>query len=265
MKADGYLTFQFCAWVLGAVLSCANGWGQAITNATPGATSAPGFAFKQIGPGVFQFGTVTLDKSRRSVSWPISINMRTGVVEYAVVTAAGKTHESVFRTSSEPKDVHAALLLLGVTPAGTNQFPAELTTPIPGEPVGIEVSWKESGKEVRRPMESFVVTITNGAGLNPGPWTYNGSHFSEGSFAAQRDGSIISVHIDPGALINNPRPGRENDDLHYVNSAALPAADPPMEVTVRLLKEPVRSSRRWPPASLSQPGLLPAPPPAAGR
>jgi hypothetical protein len=246
------------------VLACASGLGQDATNAKPGAPGAGGFAFKQIRPDVFQFGTVTLDKARRSVTWPVSINMRTGVVEYTVVTQAGKTHESVFRTLAEPRDIHAALLLLGVESSGTNQFPPDLSKPIPGEPVEIQVSWKEGERDVRRTMESFIVTVNNGKVLSPGPWSYNGSHFSEGGFAAQRDGSIISVHIDPGALINNPRPGRENDDLHHVNSPALPLADTPMEVTVRLLKEP-SSRRRLPPPSRFQPGPMPAPPPSVGR
>ena len=59
-----------------------------------------------------------------------------------------------------------------------------------------------------------------------GQWIYNGSNFSEGSFTAGRDGSIVSIHIDPDALINNPWPGRENDDLYKSNTDKLPTLSP---------------------------------------
>jgi hypothetical protein len=59
----------------------------------------------------------------------------------------------------------------------------------------------------------------------------------EGSFAAQRDGSIVSVILDPAALINNPRPGRENDDLWIPNEKLLPPPDTSLTVLIRINAE----------------------------
>lgn len=88
-------------------------------------------------------------------------------------------------------------------------------------------------------------------------WIYNGSRFSEtpelepvaagspprsGStnkepskiFMAQREGSILSLIADPSALINNPRPDRENDELWILNTSAIPPVGTAARVTFQL-------------------------------
>ena len=70
--------------------------------------------------------------------------------------------------------------------------------------------------------------------MTPGPWVFNGSRVLEGKFIAQMDGSLVSVMADEYALINNPRPGREQDDIWLVNSNGLPALHTPVEVTLQL-------------------------------
>ena len=82
--------------------------------------------------------------------------------------------------------------------------------------------------------EDLVLNRETKATATRGPWIYNGSNFSEGAFTAERDGSIISIHIDADALINNPRPGRENDDLHVPNAAKLPPLGTAVEIRIHL-------------------------------
>ena len=207
----------------------------------PAASGSASLQPRRIDSNVYAVGAVTLDKERGTVSFPVSVNQRSGVVEYAVVTAAGKTHESVFRTEAQPQQIHLAMLLLGARPANTDFFPADRSTPPPGERVMLEVSWKDAGRETRRALEDFVVTTNNHRTLAKGPWAYNGSYLAGTNFVAQRDGSIISVHVDPDALINNPRPGREDDDLHHVNTPALPPEGVPVQLIIRLASRGVRA------------------------
>jgi hypothetical protein len=191
---------------------------------------------RAIAPGRFQIGNVSLDKTNQTVSFPAAVNMRAAElpVEYAVVHERGKTHESILRTEARPHDIHVALLLLGAQPMMTNSFgPSGKEVPI-GERVIIEVAWTNEGRTMRCAMEDLITYKENGQTMTRGEWIFNGSNFSEGVFNAERDGSIISIHIDPGALINNPRPGRENDDLHLPNPARLPPIGHPVEVRVRL-------------------------------
>ena len=84
------------------------------------------------------------------------------------------------------------------------------------------------------PVEDVVLNKETTNTLARGAWIYNGSNFSEGMFTAQRDGSIVSIRIDPDALINNPRPGRENDDLYRPHAEKLPPIGTAVVITIRL-------------------------------
>jgi hypothetical protein len=155
-----------------------------------------------------------------------------------VVHKTGKTHESIFRTEARPHDIHVALLLLGAKPAMTNSFGVDGQAPPAGDKVLINVIWTNKAARVSYPMEDLVLNRETKQTLSRGAWIYNGSNFSEGAFTAQRDGSIISIHIDPDALINNPRPGRENDDLYVPYAAKLPPLGTEVGIVIKLSRAP---------------------------
>jgi hypothetical protein len=218
-------------------------------------------SLQPLGEGRFALGKVILDKDQRLVSFPLLINQREGLVEYVVVTPQGKTHEAVWRTDAEPKHIHLAMLLLGVKPASTNFQPTDyFFRPPPGESVDVEVVWHNGSNEVRRPLNAFIITTNDMRVLSPGPWTYNGSFLQGGAFAAQRDGSIVALKVDPLALINNPRPGRDNENLYYVNTPALPPEGVTTEMIIRLLPASAPSDTEpapGPPASRNGPAVPP--------
>ncbi len=194
---------------------------------------------RPLGNGSFELGTVRLNKSARSVTFPATVNLIADLaVEYVVVHKTGKGHESIFTTTARPQDIHLALLLLDARPMMTNAFPQDLAIPPGGEKVGVEVAWKKDGREIRRAAEELVLDRQTGKPIPRGEWIFNGSNFSEGMFTAQRDGSIVSIHIDPDALVNNPRPGRDNDDRHAPNTTELPAVGTPVEITIQIGAQP---------------------------
>jgi hypothetical protein len=188
----------------------------------------------EVRPGLLQIGLVRVNKDQRTVSIPAQVNMREGPVEYLLVTSSGKTHESIFRTEAQPMHVHLAMLLLGATGAGTNAFPTDTAAPLPGDDVTLEVHWPPPAGTQKRPAEHFVFNRTTQAPLRRGNWTYTGSTLFEGTFLAQQEGSIITLFLDPVALINNPRPGREDDENWLPNTKALPPEDSPVDVIIRL-------------------------------
>lgn len=189
---------------------------------------------RALGGGLFQVGLVQFDKNARTATFPAEMNLRDETIEYAVVHRTGKTHESLFRTDAWPGDIHLAILLLGARPVMTNSFGADGQAPPLGETVFLEVTWTNKQARVSCPIEDLVVNRKTGNPMSRGAWIYNGSNFSEGAFTAQRDGSIVSTHIDPDALINNPRPGRENDELYAPNAGMLPPIGTAVEITIRL-------------------------------
>ena len=189
---------------------------------------------RALGGGVFQAGLVRFDGKARTLTFPAAVNLRAETIEYVVVHQTGKTHESLFRTDARPQEVHLAMLLLGARPTMTNSFGADGKSPPGGGTVFLDVSWTNNAARVSHAVEDLVLNRETKESMPRGPWIYNGSNFSEGAFTAQRDGSIISIHIDPDALINNPRPGRENDDWYAPNAAKLPPLGTLVEITIRL-------------------------------
>ena len=188
-----------------------------------------------LGGGLFQVGAVTIDTPNRIVRFPAAVNLRDETIEYAVVSRTGKTHESIFRTDARPQDIHVAMLLLGAMPQMTNRVVADGKALPSGDPVSIQASWtNNNGARVQFALEDLVLIKKTKEPMARGDWVYNGSNFSEGAFTAQRDGSIISTHIDPDALINNPRPGREDDDSYAPRAGKLPAVGTPVEIWIRV-------------------------------
>lgn len=230
-----WLLSGFFRVLMSGLLSCTVVSAQELPGSGPtssaSATNAP---LKQIGPGIFQMGKVRLDKERRTVSFPAVLNMNEALIEYLVVTSYGKVHEGLLRTEAEPWHIHLAMLLLGGKGAGTNSFPEDHTKPLPGDTVSIQITWKINGKEKRYRAEELVYDRQKKSAMRKGPWIYTGSTMSEGIFIAQRDGSIVSLIEDGQALINNPRPGRDNDDNWQVRGRDLPPVESPVEVTIKL-------------------------------
>jgi hypothetical protein len=203
---------------------------------TPGADHASVDAhspLKQIGPAMFEIGRVKFDKNAKTVSFPAAVNQTSGVIEYFLVTTEGKTHESLLRTDVRPHQIHLAMLLLGAT-GTTNSFPEDPAMPLPGDAVRIEIAWKRKGKRTTRRAEELIFNTKTQSAMSRGNWVFNGSMVIDGTFVAEEQGSIISVIEDPYALVNNPRPGRESDEIWEVLSRQVPPQETEVEVTMCL-------------------------------
>src|SRR5688572_23652331 len=160
-------------------------------------TNAP---IKELPGGRLQIGLVTLDPKEKSLSFPAAVNIRTGLVEYAVVTTNGKVHESIFKTEAEPFHIHTAMLLLGAR-LETNIDATAFFDPkreIPGPKLKIDVIIPGPHSRTNL-IDRFVRNAQDKTPReNQIPfWIYNGSRFSDGTFLAQREGSIISLIADP--------------------------------------------------------------------
>jgi hypothetical protein len=192
-----------------------------------------------VGEGVFELGKVRLDKRKRAVSFSAWVNMAEGLLEYAVVGVNGKLHESLLVTEADPVHIHMAMLLLGAkgqTDAVSSGSADSLV--ISGDKVDMWVNWKSGGRERRVRLEDMIINLETGLTASTGPWIYNGSRVVEGTYLARRDGSMVALITDPDALINNPRPGRDNDTIWFVNTNTVPRAGTAVQVVVELLQPP---------------------------
>lgn len=191
---------------------------------------------QKIGPGLFAIGEVRLNKAAKSISFPAVVNMNKGMLEYILVRNGGKTHESLFRTTVDPLQVHYAMLLIGSE--GTDQPLARQGDPETpkGNPVDIAVSYIKDGRMTTYRPESWVVKKVDDKMVDAGPlqWVYTGSTFSNGRFLAQAEGSVIAIFHDPAALFDNASPGGESDRVWFANDAAAPPVGTPVTLTINV-------------------------------
>lgn len=203
------------------------------TNLPPSLTNSP---IKKVSEDVYELGLVRLDKAARNISFPASVNMVEGLVEYALVHTTGKVHESVLKTDADPIHIHLARLLLATGERAPSRPEVPGPVELQGPRIAISASWKFGGKEQRVPIENLVSNSLTKAKMAPGPWIYSGSRNVDGTFIAQRDGSIVAIIADPDALVNNPRPGRDDDDIWRANQEVIPPTGTRVEVTIQLGK-----------------------------
>ena len=219
-----------CLWAMGLRATLA---ATGPTNAASSPTnSTPAPALRQVSDSVFEFGNVRFDKNARTISFPAKVNMREDAIEYVLVHSSGKVHESVLATETEPYQIHIAAALLGWMIQSTN---AASTNPASrsGQPIRISVTWTNTGEAQTTPIEDLILNTSTKAALSRGPWVYNGSRISDGVFVAQRDGSITAIIDDVDAMINNPRPQNENDDIWRPITEKIPPKGTQVQVTFK--------------------------------
>lgn len=213
----------------------------------PAETGTPAPAMREVSPGIFEIGKIRLDQKARTIRFPGELNLKEGILEYLLVTSQGSTHESLLVSDVRPSDVHFSMLLLGAKGSGetptsatapTGQINAEFLKTAPklrGENISITIAWKDGDTAKSVPVEDWIFNTATKKPMERGPWTYNGSVFSNGHFMAQMEGAFAALVTYPSALINNPRKGSDNDQIWTVNEKAVPAAKTPLEITIQLL------------------------------
>ncbi|MBM3833575.1 MAG: hypothetical protein FJ403_09955 [Verrucomicrobia bacterium] len=183
---------------------------------------------KSIGDGIFKIGEVRFNKQKKQVWFPGTVNLTDVVIEYGIVGPGGKLHEGLLATPAHAQQIHLAMLLLGMT----NQTArVESGQPLTGAPIHIFVAWTSAGKETKVRLEDLICKQKGGAPMERGFWLYNGSRVLQGVFMAHASESIAAIIEDIDALVNNPRQGREDDEIWFPNEKAVPPLNTPVTIT----------------------------------
>jgi hypothetical protein len=211
------------------------------------ATNAPSpLLLREISPDIFEYKQIRLDRKNHQISFPATVNQRVGSIEYLLVNDKGKTHESLFSTALLPHDIHLAMLLIGLH--DNSKINAEETEPPPaideaylqtapklkGTPVNLSVSWADSKGKQEVAAEDWVSNLQTKKPMSRGTWIYNGSLIQDGVFLADSELSLIAVITDPTALVNNTRPGYDNDEIWQARDDVIPPLDTPVVITVSI-------------------------------
>ena len=190
---------------------------------------------KQIGPNEYKIGGVILNKNRKEMYLPGSINMQSGLVEYLACHAeVGKLHESVLKVEAKPSDLQVGLLLLGCKAHNNVKFQGDPTIP-EGDLLEIWVEWELQDKTKKRVRaEELVYDQEKKKPMDKTYWIFTGSQIIDGQFMADIEGSIIATFRDPAALINNPLPSGADDTIYVSNEKILPPQGTNVLLTVKV-------------------------------
>lgn len=197
----------------------------------PAPTNAP---LRQVTADRFELGGVRFDKKQKTAQFEAQVNMNEGLIEYLVVGAAGKLHESLLRTEIEPEHLHLAMLLLGAQIPPAEPVRSGGDGKIEGNPVQIRLTWKSGDQEMEVPAEDWIRNKATDSAMKRGAWTYLGSQIIRGTFMARRERSLVAIVTDPFALIGNPRQGHESDEIWFVRSPQVPTVGTRVLITLHI-------------------------------
>lgn len=201
---------------------------------------------QKTGDVTYEIGGVQLNSATREVRVPCFVNMTEGVIEYALVTETGKTHESLLKTRVKPFDVQVALLLCHYE-AHAGELVSILSNPQPEQLalakksmehpganlVKLDLEWKDKdGKSHSTTLGNWIHNKRENKQLDIRHWIFNGADTGDGLFAAEADGSLVSVHFDLAALIGNPAKWTGSDDNWELETRMIPPLDSPVTLVI---------------------------------
>jgi hypothetical protein len=173
------------------------------------------------------------------------VNMQSGVVEVFACAPSGKTHEAVVVLDCVPSGLQAGLLALGLEPGTPVEFGAGgAFKPPTGDPVEIQVRWKDAGGEERLAFaEDWVFDEKHGQPMPRGSWVFAGSYFQEGpteaegaTFAADYVKSLATTFHDASSILENSRSEGFDDTVYTSYEKAVPPVGTPITAIFRRAK-----------------------------
>lgn len=224
------------------------------SEATPPAAAAK---VEKIGDNRYQLGDIRFNGKTREIRVPAAVNMREGILEYALVHGDGKIHESLLVTHVVPSQLQVAMKLCHYRdgegdvfdvfyPEDEKKGPAGAKTR--GEPVALTVEWQVDGEHKAAPLSDWIFDRKRNAVMPDEPWVYSGSYLYEGDFAADMDGTLIAIYLYRGAMLNTMTDGSEDDERWLANADKTPA----LGTAVTLVLAPVAGHEKSA-QNLSQP------------
>ncbi|MFT5906014.1 MAG: hypothetical protein ACI9E1_001619 [Cryomorphaceae bacterium] len=216
-------------------------------NAGLTAEADPLSKLKRINESTYQLGEVIIDKKKRTISFEAEAEITKDIIEYAIVTPAGKVHESLFITNARPIHFNIAFKLLGykenksLFKVFVNNFPTEKyqTTTDAAKAKSFfttTISWTD--KETKKTHSHNINELIKNAqtektmASSKAKWSYGGSFMHHGKFAAEINNDLIAIFTDRGAVANYTGEGREDDTLWFPITEKMPVKGTKVTITI---------------------------------
>ncbi len=158
-------------------------------------------------PAVGRLPGVTVDAKKRQVRVEceaLNVDIR---LEFFCVLAGTSDHESILRTKARPSDIHAGMLMCGLTPGEPVKFSEATQKWLPphGPPIHITCEYEKDGKTVSVPANRMFRDVKTRKTPRAFTWIFAGSRvMDDGKYAADTTGYVVSLVNFDLTLIDVP-------------------------------------------------------------
>lgn len=211
------------------------------TSEAPKQAEVPG----SIGPdGKTKLPYVHIDLEKKTIDLDGEICLVEGVLELIATVAAGKEHEAIVRVKARPRNVHLALLMLGLKPGSPGKWDYDNGKPRPTDPTGdgvaISVVYQAEGKTIEKPVHQMFKDHKTGKHPGNNIFLFAGSSIArpEGEdpfYSADATGDVVTLVSFQEELLAWPKAAsNSNDQLEWVaDTAAIPKLGTPVKLRLK--------------------------------
>lgn len=193
---------------------------------------------------VIELPHLTVDPSDGQIVLSAEVCLRSGSLELLVCKAGTKEYESIMRTEAQAAHLHAALLMLGLSPGKPAEWSGDTDEarflPPRGADLEITLRWLDRDGSVRESAAERWLATEDKTPL-PRRWVFVGSEIlRDGRYWADVDGDVISVANFPSAAIDVPFESTTDNPLllYEADTERIPPVGTPVEVII----EPVEGA-----------------------
>jgi hypothetical protein len=186
---------------------------------------------------------VRLDPAARTLTLEGLVAIPAGALEFACVAEGGKSHESLFLLTAEPRALNAGLLALGLKPGKAGRFAGGKPVSPEGPKVFLYATWVDQGKEVTHRLEDLIIDLRTQKPLGRRGFVYHGSRHQMNSvtgkrfYAADVTRDLVAVWNNQNAILDLDTPEAAWDDAYVANAELMPPKGTPVKLVIRLKEE----------------------------
>jgi hypothetical protein len=206
---------------------------------------------KELDAERLQIGEVVFNRKTREIRFPAAVNMAGDeLLEFLVVHANGKVHESLLVTEISATHLNLAFKLLRYPASSefyavqeadgsySNRFPEVPAEVKEAARLDLSVEWEEGGKKRVAKLHEWISHGSTGQAMAADPWVYGGSGVFEGKFMAETSGDIAAIFLSNSALINYSGKDNNSDEVWLPFPKRVPPEGTKVTVVIAPFKKP---------------------------
>jgi len=187
------------------------------------------FGARRLDNGDIAFAGLVVRVKAGELALPCRFVLPEGALEVIVCRPDGRMHETLLCSEVRAVHVQAMLYLLGAAngdrlPGGKNRQ---------GDICDLLVEWQDAeGKQLREPVEEWIIDTRSGQKLRPSGWVFVGSTVKDGVFMADAEDNIIINYSVGATVLDSTDPDSLDDTIHIVNAGKSRPAEADALVTL---------------------------------